>query len=247
MGAEVAMHDYRIIDALNADWDQMRLLHHHEVSRWSSTYPALAGCLQLEDVLARVGSDADGVFAALLTENARGEELAGRVVLQAMLGKLVRMASRDPHGGVGDYVAGLWCGIQTYPLRQRASRIAANLALDTLKTVTQERRWARGRIAVLLTHEEGTLDHYQSAAQARERQDHSPIAELSATSVIAAAGALGLIDDQTREVLLTVYSDGLAGEAAARRHGTTPAMVRYRCSRAVRRLARDPTRLAMAA
>jgi hypothetical protein len=47
--------------------------------------------------------------------------------------------------------------------------------------------------------------------------------------------------------LFSVYADGLTGRAAARRHDTTPAMVRYRCSRAVRRLAEDPMVLALAA
>ena len=38
----------------------------------------------------------DPVLAALLTEVSLGDQLAGRVVLQALIGRMVRMAQRDP-------------------------------------------------------------------------------------------------------------------------------------------------------
>lgn len=247
MGATVAKQDYRIVDALNADWDQLKGSCHDAVKRWSHASPGLAGCARLEDVLAAVRTDPDGVLAVLLADNARGEQLAGRVVLQAMLGKVVRMASRDVQASVDDYVVGMWCRIQTYPLHKRAVSIAANLALDTLKTVVKERVGVRAGISVVPVHEEGMLDQYQSEARIREELDHSPVARLSATSVIATAGQMGLINEQTRDVMLSVYCDGLTGGAAARRHHTTADMIRYRCSRGVRRMARDTARLAMAA
>ena len=59
--------------------------------------------------------------------------LAGRVVLQTMLGKVVRLAQAHPDVAVDDFVSALWCRIRTYPLTRRPRRIAANLALDTRK------------------------------------------------------------------------------------------------------------------
>ena len=62
-----------------------------------------------------------------------GDQLAGRVVLQAVIGRMVRMAQRDPRAGIDDYLAQLWCAISSYPLQRRPVRIAANLSMDTLK------------------------------------------------------------------------------------------------------------------
>lgn len=248
MGTAVAKQDYHIVDALNADWDQLKGGHHKSVGRWSAEHLPLAGCADLEDVLRSVRRDPDPVLLALLTESAAGEELAGRVVMQAMLGRVVKMAGRDGQGSVDDYVVAMWFRIRTYPLERRAARISANLALDTLKSVTDERAWARSAMTVVLVNDEVELDQFQSKAVAEEKLDHgADYASLTASSVIYSADRLGLIDDLTRQVMLSVYADGLTGRAAAQRHGTTPAMIRYRCSRAVRRLARDPTSLAFAA
>src|SRR5215210_899800 len=57
-----------------------------------------------------------------------------------MIGRVVRMALRDPLSGVDDYISALWCQIRTYPLGRRPQRIVANLSMDTLKTVSTERR-----------------------------------------------------------------------------------------------------------
>jgi hypothetical protein len=97
----------------------------------------------LDDLLAAAQGCPDAILGALLTEVSKGNQLAGRVILQALLGRIVRMATRDPWAGVDDYVAALWCRIQTYPFTSRPTRIAANLSMDTLKTVYDERRWLR--------------------------------------------------------------------------------------------------------
>jgi DNA-directed RNA polymerase specialized sigma24 family protein len=86
--------------------------------------------------------------------------------------------------------------------------------------------------------------------QARDHAllDHNAsVGALTADSLIDAASRLGLIDGLTRQVLLSVYAEGLSGRLAADRHQTSPEMVRYRCSRAVRRLAQHSAALADAA
>lgn len=248
MGTIDAKQDYRIIDELNTDWDDLKAGRQDEVLRWAAAHPALARCRDLGSVLAAVRDDADAVLSALLAENSEGSELAGRVVLQAMLGKVVKMASRDAQGTASDYVVALWCRIRNYPRQERPVKIAANLALDALKAVQHEHAWSRRGIAVALTQEEVVLDQLQTDAHARAQLDHgAEYGALTAASVITAAGRLGLIDSPTRQVLLSVYADGLSGCAAADRHGTSPGMIRYRCSSAVRRLAQHSASLAAAA
>ena len=53
-----------------------------------------------------------------------GNQAAGRVVLQALIGRMVRMAQRDPRAGIDDYLARLCCVINSYPLQRRPARQA---------------------------------------------------------------------------------------------------------------------------
>ena len=101
----------------------------------------LTPCRSLDDVLSVARLNADPVLAALLSEASVGDQLAGRVVLQALIGRIVRMAQRDPRANIDDYLAHLWCVIGSYPLKRRPVRIAANLSMDTLKAVSRDRRW----------------------------------------------------------------------------------------------------------
>lgn len=239
---------YRIIDALNADWQLLQVANAETVQRWSRDHAVLTSCHTLDDVLAAVRIAPDPTLAALLMRDAAGEELAGRAVLQAMLGKVVRMAGCDPRASVDDYIAAMWCRIRTYPLADRPVKIAANLALDVLKAVGQETRWNRRGEVVAPIPPGRLLDQLHDEALVRARADHNNgIAASTAAGVIAAAGALGLIDEPTRKVLLSVYAEGLSGRDAAARHHTTAAMVRFRCSRGVRRLAQHSASLAEAA
>ena len=118
------------------------------LNRWAVAQPVLAGARSLEDLRARVGCDdveaRDAVLLALLELAQGGDQLAGRTVLQAMLGKAVRVGNAvagrpDMHGdreeAVSVAVAALWQVIATYPVLARPSRVAANLALDTVALV----------------------------------------------------------------------------------------------------------------
>lgn len=118
------------------------------VAGWSSRQPALADLDTLDGVLRRItGGDLnlrDGVLLALLELARDGDRLAGRVVLQAMLPKAVRVAMcvvrrpdvlGDREEAQARAVAALWQAIATYPLTARPGRVSANLALDTLAMV----------------------------------------------------------------------------------------------------------------
>lgn len=201
--------------------------------RWSRASAALHGCGSPDDVLGRVAAAPDAVLGHLLAEAADGDRLAGRVVLQALLPKVVRMASVDRVAEVDDYVAAMCCAVAAYPLARRPVSVAANLALDTLKAVRRERH---AGVDVATPPEVVVL--------AADRRPASVVGWSSATSgatvtqVLIRARHHRLVDAPTGDLLHTVYAEGLSGESAARRHGLTPAAVRLRCSRAVKVLAR---------
>lgn len=255
----VAGSRFALVDALNAEWalleDDSALAGFSgaEIRRWSADREELAGCATPAQVLAAIRADPDPILGALISvhQHSRGsagtpagEELAGRIVMQAMLGKLVSMARRDRRCGVEDYIGRLWERIGEYPLARRPRRIAANLALDTLKAVTRD-RWAAERAARMVAVPASDLD--RAGLERRDAGTVGDAADLTARRVLRRAEDLGLIDSATRRLLWSVYTEGLTSAAAADRHGLTATTVRYRCSRAIRRLARHSDQLADAA
>ncbi len=229
--------DRRVVTGLNAEWE--RLVSRTERLPGWAEQPALVGCGDLDAVLAAVRRAPDAVLLALLEATRAGDELAPRVVLQAMLPKMVLMARRDRWSGVADYVAQLWCVVVGYPVDRRRTKVAANLALDTLKQVTGDRH--RGPTS---TSSDWLLDE----AQVDEAwADRSAASRREAEELLASAHDLRLLDPETGAVLRAVYLDGLSSREAAARLGGSAEMVRYRCSRAVRRLAGHARELAAAA
>ena len=220
-----------VIEALNRDWDELVDRHRGSVRGWSRSHGALAECRSLVDVLLAARGQPDAVLGALLTEVSKGDHLAARVVLQAMLGRIVRMACRDSTAGVDDYVSALWCRICAYPLAARPCRIAANLSMDTLKAVFREKRWLReGEVTPWPPEVFWDEQHEQLFIQ-RDRD------VLTASEVLRAGRDRGVIDEPVHALLLGVYVEELTGYEAAKRHRTSAESVRVRCSRAVRRLA----------
>lgn len=207
--------------------------------RWAVSTPALAGTTGPAEVLARVAGAPDEVLGLLLGRAAAGEVLAGRVVLQALLPKVVRMASVDRAAEVDDYLTAMWCTIATYPLERRPTSVAANLALDTLKAVRRLRHPVVDVVTsphVVLLAADRAPGHVVGAAS----EPRGP----GAAHVLAQARHHRLVDPLTYDLLRSVYAEGQSGEVAGRPHGLSPAAVRSRCSRAVRVLARSPELLA---
>jgi DNA-directed RNA polymerase specialized sigma24 family protein len=221
----------RVIGELNDEWDRLIDDDPQAVAQWGQRHEALNGCQHLRQILPRVRRDPDSVLAALLAECRAGEQLAGRAVLQAMLGKLILMSRRVQGAGIDDFVAALWIRMATYPLLSRPRRVAANLALDTLKAVHRERLQMQPALAQLTAIPEPSGGEE----------------DLTARRVITAGRQLGLINAETSDVMVSVFVDGLSGRQAAERFQTSPEMVRYRCSDGRRRLARHAAALADAA
>jgi hypothetical protein len=189
----------------------------------------------------------DPVLAALLMEVAVGDHLAARVILQALLGRMIRMAQRDPRSSIDDYLARLWCMINSYPLSRRPVRIAANLSLDTLKAVSQDHRWLGTRGVTLFPSTESLEALLEPARINGTPYDLAPPVEVEVRQVLEAGSLLSLIDESDATLLQSVYADGLSGSQAARRFHTSAGTVRVRCSKAVRELAAHAVELAGAA
>jgi hypothetical protein len=236
---------FSIVEALDREWRQLDRRRPGTVSRWADRHDMLAPCRSFDDVLSAAGLYSDPVLAVLLAEVSVGDQLAGRVVLQALIGRMVRMAQRDPRASIDDYLAGLWCAIVSYPLERRPVRIAANLSMDTLKAVSREHRCV-GRGDITLPSE-SLEELLPPAGLDASRCDSPQPVDIEARLVLEAGTSLGLIDDSAAALLQSVYVDGMTGAEAARRFGTSAGMVRVRCSKLVRELATHSVELADAA
>ena len=165
------------------------------------------------EALVRARREGDPWLAQLIAAAQGGDELAGRCVVQAVLGRLVAIARRDSRLDVDQLVGALWLRILAYPLERRPRAIASNLALDARKDVVAELRPL-------------------PVTRPPEPRRHA-----LAASLLVEAVRIGVIDAPIAEVMSSVYVLGLSGEAAAQRHGVTATTVRWRCSVGKRRLA----------
>ncbi|MFT4225014.1 hypothetical protein [Micropruina sp.] len=198
-----------LVRSLNAEWESLAAMP--VPAAWS-----LAGST-LGELLHGIADDPDAALGELLRRHAAGDELAGRVVMQAMLGKLIRLAAQDARHCVGDYVAECWLRLAQYPLARRPNRIAANLALDTRLRVRagDDRR----PIADVALDEVGVPPR------------------LDVSRLVRAATRLGLIDREAGACLYAVYGLGLRSHEAAEPLRISAALVRSRNARAIRQLA----------
>lgn len=205
---------------------------------WAGAHPALAGCADLpalERRVARAGrAQADDILLALLRLGRRGDELASRTVLQLMLGKAIRIASshagRDVPAALEEAaITALWTVIATYPVDRRTSKVAANIAMETLHLTVADHAHQR--------HETPTTPDDLHRVDAPHR-DVPPDLEL--VELLAWAVDTGTVTAQDATLVLDVYAPGpgcRGGSAAAQLHGLSWAAARQRCSRAVRKIA----------
>lgn len=145
------------IPRLDRRWRQGfagKLVEMH-LKRWGEREPALAPFADVSAVLRvlRAGSrhDRDAVLHGLLA-CAKGDPLAGQLVLEAILPGLKSIAGRlvCDASQLQDISAILlacaWEQVRSYPIEERPRNVAANLLLDTLrrtlKAIKDERRTA---------------------------------------------------------------------------------------------------------
>ena len=236
-----------LVEALDREWCELVRCDRSAVTRWADRHDALVRCRSLDHVLSLARLKSDPVLGALLTEVSSGNQLAARVVLQALIGRMVRMAQRDPRSSVEHYLAALWCVINNYPLSRRPVRIAANLSLETLKAVSNEYRWLRRGEVTLWPSSESLEELLQPAGIDGCSYDSLPPVDVEVGRALEAGSLLSLIDDSEAVLLHCIYADGFSGDRAARRFHISEGAVRVRCSKAVRRLADHALELADAA
>lgn len=228
------------VAALNAEWGRLSSQKAPDAWRVGGACPARAQTLS--EVLDAVRSHPDEVLRALVTASLGGDSSAGRVVIQAMLPKMILMAKRDAEHDLGAYLAALWERVQTYPLGRRPNRIAANLALDTLKMVKRQSTGQRTAVQQPVVLTDWAMPAGLASATEAEQTTRG-----GAARVLNRARFLGVIDDQTKEVLSVVYLDGRSAAQAGQELGLSPDAVRARCSRAVRQMRRHAAELACVA
>lgn len=244
-----------IFTQLGQEWPRLAALPSMAATlrRWGRQEPALAGTLDLGDLLDRIdssrGAQEDELLLALVRLAQGGQQLAGRVVLQAMLPKLARMVRNTRPLSSDDFrledrrhtaVAAFWEVLSGYPVARRPSSVAGNLALDTLREITGMRK-----APVDLPVCRPAAEDPRLTGSYEEPRLSSPGLSTDADLLEVIAWALD-VDAVTREdaaLLVRVYlpdpNDTLHGTgvaAAAAALGLSQATVRQRCSRARRRL-----------
>ena len=213
------------LTALNREWSALCREHPDLPATWRLACGTIATGTRLEDLPRAVAANPDPVLLGLLTLHRAGDTLAGRVVVQVMLGKLVLLAVRDADASLADYLGAMWERVASYPVNRRHRRVAANLALDTLKTVKSNRR----QLSVELPGWHPDADADRSADQGTHALD-------DAEEVLAEGVRLGAITELTRATMRCVYVEGRTGADAAAILGASPAAVRQRCAHGVRSL-----------
>ena len=197
------------LSALNSEWQALLPGAAGRLAEWSSIEPVLAGADDLPEVLELIRRQPDDVLAALLRLGTSGHPLAHRVVLQTMLGMVVRLCAGRTDL-LPEAISELWLAIVEYPVERRPRAIAANLAWSLRRSL-----------------------HTPPPPLSPLPDPEDP----DAASVLAEARRLGLIDELTHRTLWAVYVGGLTSQQAAELLGTTAGAVRWRCSTALRRLA----------
>lgn len=223
------------VDALEREWPHLATRLNQRLNVWSAGEPALAPVQTarvLVEYLQRPGADydvKDAILAALL-RRARCERLASRVVLQALLPGLKRLAGfliRAPEERDevwSTLLAACWERICTYPLQRRPQRIAANLLADTRKALLRERT------------------HALALAEREQLWGDVPIPPLRLVAVdlerpLRRAVAAGAITDSEAELIAATRIDGADLRAVAKRDAVPYHTVNVRRLRAERRLA----------
>ena len=240
---------------LHADW--LRLCaapgSASVLTGWAAAQPALAGFNALEQFVPRI-ADADlaardAVLLALLALAKDGDRLAGRVVLQVMLPKAVRLATSivrrpdvlgDRDEAQASAIAAMWQAIATYPLAARPGRVTANLALDTLALLQRGHTGSSHFARTFPEQPFGDLRELGEAGRYDVEPDESA-GPVDAELLVLLAWAVrnDVLDLDQARLLARVYAiDGRPADTAAvaAEHGVSWSTLRQRCHRLARRL-----------
>jgi len=192
-----------IVTQLNDEWEEIRWNR----AEWLTPAPTL------DDVLTSIRFNPDRILTDLIMACATGYRDAGRVIVQALLPKLVLMSRTYPYPGVEHLASALWIRISTYRLDRRPASVAANLILDAKKDVLNENR-AIADLPSMTTGED----------------------DVTADQVLEAARTLKIASDESLSIVEKVYVEELPRPQVAHLLNMTDDALRQRCSDTVRRL-----------
>lgn len=241
--ARPARRSTGLVGQLNREWDTLLADPGTEaaLARWERREPLLRGLDTLGGLPALVGQDADGVLLALVRLAQAGAPLAGRAVLQLMLGKVARVARSqygcgDREEALAAAVGALWQSVATYPVGRRPVRVAANLALETLAGTRRDLASARASRGWLPLPEPGGGPSADEAGLGVDGE---------VWQVLAAAVRDGTVTAAEARLLGRVYASDGSGSPVdprtiAAQEGLSWPALRQRCSRSVRRLSCAP-------
>ena len=188
----------------------------------------------LDDLRALVVERDDDTACGLIRLTQMGDQLAGRVVIQALLPKLWSVSRRDPRHDMGDYVNVAWTRLMTYPVNVRTRAVVINVALDCLKMLTRQDDNRRETCVPWLTEPAapvparfGRMWGDAGTSEAVREYIHA---------LLDLADRDGWASPKATAVLRSVYIDGMSGHEAAARHAISHDMVRYHCSHTIRAL-----------
>lgn len=230
----------RLADGLELEPDVLYLLdqaHRHE--------PPLHSLNSLDALVAAMHRHGDGPLLFAIEAAQSGSYVAARAIIQTMLPKLGRLTHSVREGRcfssvMAEAVAAMYEVIYRYPRDRRPRSVAANLALDTLKSLRLDlgpELPASEMLGVLVTPTTARAHRYSSAAvPAAAGSD-----ELA--RVLTEAELRGLVSSADAQMLWFVATGGSKAEVAGR-IGITPAALRQRYSRACASLRKHAIHLA---
>ena len=221
---------------LSAQWsrlnsgDESPVLVCEAVARWRLATPELADVTCLDDVLHALEDHPHTVTDALLIQSScHGDHLAARVLIQAYLPLLLRVAGRSS-SDLLEAIGALWVKLLQPPV-------------DPSGQVTFSVYWAIRRLAspaprpnqrheYPVAGDTFLLDDHEACHQL----DHSDptVDRLASASTLEQIAETKVVSRDDLDLLMRIYGRQEPVAAVAIEQGVTPAAIRKRCSRARR-------------
>lgn len=233
------------------------------LTRWALRHSALAGMARPADVVDAIDAappaGKDELLRALVELFQAGEQLAGRITLQAMLPKLSHYAFRTgiigrvearPDDRFQVVICEFWEVLSRFPLDRRSARMAANLAMETLHRLTRMAQPVELPVdpSAMSEMAEPDAGRWRRVGQPAVVTSQAPDPDGDLDALLVWAVGQRAITAEDARLLATVYRDGngpgemAQGVSAGYRArsattGQSPAALRQRARRARQRLA----------
>lgn len=240
-----------IIGELEEEWHQLGPTSPAELMAWRKQPGPLCAARDLEHALAIIWASPDASLATLIAAAQSGDQLAGRVIVQAFLPRARRLVAKvgktAPHlyaEAALNAVEALWELIATYPLDRRPQRIASNIALDLLKRISNDRYkgrdlWSKDGANRPLLSIERPRECASDAAEYLPELDEAatmPSVDDELADLLQLATATGVITTDQADLLRAYYATGQTSAEIAGSLGIAQTALRHRAEAARRAL-----------